>query len=204
MADSKRHLPYAIGQMSYTNMRHSFRRYLNPFMLLMWRLGLGRWLNAWPPVGGRIMVIAHTGRKTGQRRYAPVNYALVEGELYCVAGFGAVSDWYRNVLATPQVEVWLPDGWWRGVVSDISDDARRLPLLRQVLIASGFAARAVGLDPVRMPEPALEAATQTYRLLHIQRTEPRTGPGGPGDLAWVWPVATIVLFIMRWPKRRQK
>ncbi len=193
-----------ISLQTQDRLRRGFKRFLNPFMRLMWRLGLGRWLNAWPAVGGRIMVIAHTGRKTGQRRYAPVNYALVEGELYCVAGFGAVSDWYRNVLANPQVEVWLPDGWWRGVVSDMSDDARRLPLLRQVLIASGFAARTVGLDPGRMPEPALEAATQTYRLLHIQRTEPRTGPGGPGDLAWVWPVATIVLLILRWPKRRKR
>ena len=118
-------------------LRQSFKRYLNPFMLLMWRLGLGPWINLWPKVGGRILVIAHRGRKTGVRRYTPVNYALVDGEIYCTVGFGVVSDWYRNLAVNPDIEVWLPDGWWAGVVEDISDSPWRLPLLRQVLIGSG-------------------------------------------------------------------
>jgi hypothetical protein len=25
-----------------------------------------------------------------------------------------------------------------------------------------------------------------YRLMHIQRTERRSGSGGPGEYAWVW------------------
>ena len=33
-----------------------------------------------------------------------------------------------------------------------------------------------------------------YRLIRIRRTEPRTGPGGPNDLAWVWPVSSMVLL----------
>ncbi len=94
-------------------LRHGFGHYLNPFMLLMWRLGLGVWFNWWPAVSGRVLVIVHRGRKTGRRRYAPVNYACVEGELYCVAGFGPVTHWYRNVRAHPQVEVWTPEGWWK-------------------------------------------------------------------------------------------
>ena len=66
-------------------------------------------------LSGQIMVLTHTGRKSGLRRRTPVNYALVDGEVYCTAGFGQISDWYRNILANPQVEVWLPDGWWAGV-----------------------------------------------------------------------------------------
>ena len=119
------------------NLRQMFKQ-MNKFMLLMWRLGLGSWLNFWPDVGGRIMVITHTGRKTGLKRRTPVNYALVEGELYCTAGFGPMSDWYRNLKAHSQVEVWLPEGWWAGVAEEITDPQWRLPLLRQVLIASGF------------------------------------------------------------------
>ena len=98
------------------NLRQMFKQ-MNKFMLLMWRLGLGSWLNFWPDVGGRIMVITHTGRKTGLKRRTPVNYALVEGELYCTAGFGPMSDWYRNLKAHSQVEVWLPEGWWRSRAS---------------------------------------------------------------------------------------
>jgi deazaflavin-dependent oxidoreductase (nitroreductase family) len=178
-------------------------KYFNRFMLMMWRLGLGPWVNAWPEVGGRIMVITHTGRKSGLRRRTPVNYALVDGEIYCTAGFGPVSDWYRNIVAQPQVEVWLPDGWWAGVAEEITDTKLRAPLLRQVLIASGFAARAERIDPVAMTNDELSAATADYRLIRIRRTEARTGRNGPGDLAWVWPLATMILVPLVLLRRRR-
>jgi len=167
----------------------------NKFMLLMWRLGLGWWLNIWPAGFGRIMVLTHTGRKSGLRRRTPVNYALVDGEIYCTAGFGKGSDWYRNLMANPTVEVWLPgrpDSWWTGVAEDISDSPQRMALLRQVLIASGFAARSLGIDPVKQSDEQLAQVSADYRLLHIRRLEARTGPGGPGDLAWIWPVMVMV------------
>ena len=130
-------------------LRKAFKRF-NHLMILMWRLGLGRWINMWPDKGGRIMVIAHKGRKTGLRRLTPVNYAVVDGELYCTAGFGRVSDWYRNITADPHVEVWLPQGRWVGVAEDVTEDPRALELMREVLIGSGFAAELFGLHPRSM------------------------------------------------------
>lgn len=174
-------------------LRQGFK-YFNRFMMLMWRLGLGPWINAWPEVGGRIMVITHIGRKTGIKRHTPVNYTLADGEIYCTAALGNISDWYRNIMANPEVEVWLPDGWWAGMAEDVTDSEVRTPLLRQVLIASGFAARAAGIDPVAMTDAELDAVTDAYRLIRIRRTEARTGPNGPGDLAWVWPLATMILL----------
>jgi deazaflavin-dependent oxidoreductase (nitroreductase family) len=177
-------------------------RWLNRYMLLHWRLGLGPYANR-RALSGQIMVLVHVGRKTGRIRRTPVNYVILDGDVYCTAGFGAVADWYRNLLANPQVEVWLPHGWWAGLAEDVSDSPERLALLRQVLIASGFAARAAGLDPMRMSDEALDAASRSYRLVRIRRTQALTGPGGPGDLAWVWPVATALLLgLLLLPRRR--
>ena len=184
-------------------LRQAFKQ-LNRFMLLLWRLGLGAWINAWPEVGGRILVITHTGRVTGFRRRTPVNFAIVGGEIYCAAGFGSISDWYRNILANPQVEVWLPDGWWQAVVEDVSDHPLRLHLMRQVLIGSGFAARIFGLNPHTLSDPDLAAVSENYRLLHIRRCAPRTGPDGPGDLAWVWPLSTFILLPLALRRRRRR
>lgn len=175
-------------------LRHFWFRYLNKFMLLMWRLGLGWMINMWPEVFGRIMVITNTGWKTGRRRRTPVNYANVFGEIYCTAGFGKVAHWYKNIQANPNVEIWLPDGWWAGVAEDISDADNRLFLLREVLVASGFAAYAAGINPKTITDEELAETAASYRLIHIKRTEPCTGPGGPGELAWVWPVATFLLL----------
>jgi hypothetical protein len=54
----------------------------------------------------------------------------------------------------------------------------------------------VGINPHTMPDADLDAATNTYRLIHIRRTAARTGPGGPGDLAWLWPWVTLVLLTL--------
>lgn len=169
-------------------------KYFNQFMIAMWRLGLGGMINFWPAVVGRIMVIQHTGRKSGLLRRTPVNYALVGDDIYCVAGYGEKTDWYCNVLANPQVEIWLPDGWWRGAAEELTGEARHIDLIRQVLVASGFAAYAAGIDPRKMDDEALAGATADYRLVRIHKVAERTGKDGPGELAWIWPLATMVLL----------
>ena len=173
--------------------RQAFKQF-NQFMLLMWRLGMRRWVNAWPSVGGRIMVLTHTGRKSGLRRQTPVNYARIGNELYCTAGFGQVSDWYRNLLANPQTEIWLPDSWWSGVAEEISNDPQRIPLLRQVIIASGIVGPMMGVDARKMSDEQFAAATAGYRLLRIHLVERRNGPG---DLTWVWliPAAGLLAWL---------
>jgi len=180
-------------------------KYINQAMVMMWRLGLGSWGNQ-ADLTGQIMVLTQTGRKSGHRRRTPVNYALYNGDIYCTAGFGANSDWYRNVVANPQVEVWLPEGWWAGLAEDVTGIPEHIHLIRLVLIASGFAATSSGINPVTMSDEELEAAAAGYRLVRIRRIAPRTGPGGPGDLAWVWPVATMLLlpFALRGMGRRKR
>jgi deazaflavin-dependent oxidoreductase (nitroreductase family) len=170
---------------------------------------------------GYIMVLTHTGRKSGLRRRTPVNFAEIGGDLaeiggdlaeiggdlYCLAGFGAAADWYRNLLANPQVEVWLPDGsWYAGTAADISGlpDPQRLPILRQVLINSGFAGLLAGLRPHTMSDAALKRATAAYKLVRVRRTAPRTGSGGPGDLASVWIVIAALLAVLALLPRRNR
>jgi deazaflavin-dependent oxidoreductase (nitroreductase family) len=182
--------------------RQAFKHYLNPFMLLLWRLGLGKWLNLSPRYGGRLFVLTHIGRKSGTRYRQPLNYAMVDGELYCLAGFGRGSDWYKNIVAHPNVEVWLPEGWWAGLAEDVTENPQHTRLLREVIIASGLAGYAAGIDAQKMGDAELEAVTKGYRLVHIRRTEPRTGNGGPGDLAWTLPVSAFALLaLLLWRKQ---
>ncbi len=184
------------------SLRQVFKTF-NRFMLLMWRLGLGQMINMAPDSIGRIMVLTHTGRKTGAKRQTPINYAIMDGEIYCLAGFGAAADWYRNILKQSQVEVWLPDGWWQGKAEDVSNHPRRAEILRAVLIASGFAAPAFGgIDPHTVSEADLAAKTGEYKLIRIHRTAACTGPGGPGELAWIWPVATFLLLPLAFRRKR--
>lgn len=184
-------------------LRHNFK-YLNRFMLLNWRLGLGPWMSAWPAGFGQFLVITHTGRKSGLKRRTPVNFARVDGEIYVTAGFGHISDWYRNLKANPECEVWLPEGWWQAAAEELpQDDPRWIQILRQVILGSGFAAYVFGVNPHKLNDAELREVAKDYRLLHLRRTAARTGPEGPGDLVWVWPALTALLLPLALRRRKK-
>lgn len=141
---------------------------MNYFMVFMWKIGLGRLCDIWPTVTGRIMVIRHRGRRSGREYLTPVNYALVEGEIYCTAGFGSRTDWYRNLLADPCVELWLPQGRRSARASDVSDSPRRVDLLRAITIASGFAGPLLGVDQRKLTDEQMAQIGRDYRLVHFE------------------------------------
>jgi len=141
---------------------------MNHFMVFMWKIGLGKMLNAWPSVGGRIMIIRHHGRKSGREYLTPVNYAIVDNEIYCTAGFGAGTDWYRNILAAPDLQIWLPQGWRRAHACDVSDSPCRVKLLREITIASGLAGPLLGVDQRKMTDEQIAASAKDYRLVHFK------------------------------------
>jgi len=68
----------------------------------LYRIGLG-WL-----LGNRFLQLTHIGRKSGMRRRTVlevVRYERATGTYNIAAGFGEQSDWYRNILKNPHVEV---------------------------------------------------------------------------------------------------
>jgi deazaflavin-dependent oxidoreductase (nitroreductase family) len=70
--------------------------------LLFYRAGLG-WL-----LGSRFLLLNHMGRKSGLPRQTVLEVVNHEQETdtYSVAvGFGPQTDWYRNLLKTPQASI---------------------------------------------------------------------------------------------------
>ncbi|MGQ9786866.1 MAG: nitroreductase/quinone reductase family protein [Anaerolineae bacterium] len=172
--------------------------------VLAWRLGLGHWAPVWSPLVGQMMILGHAVRKGGRYHRIPVHYALIDGEVFCLPTFGDRCGWYHKVHTNPEVEIWLSDSWWAGIAEEVTDPRLRVPLLRQVLLHSGLFARAAGLEPHVMTNEELAVTTRHLRLIKILRTRPCTGPGGPGDLAWVWQVTTGVLLLILLSRRKKR
>jgi deazaflavin-dependent oxidoreductase (nitroreductase family) len=145
---------------------------MNPFMVFMLRIGLGWTMNIMPAVSGRVMIIKHRGRKSGREYLTPVNYAVVDGEVYCTAGFGSISDWYKNLKSNPGVELQLPEGWKKARAEDDSDSPNRLFLMRRVIIGSGFAGPLFGVNQKKLNDEQLDAVTREYRLIHFIMEKP--------------------------------
>jgi len=167
------------------------------FMVPMFRLGLGPFFGN--PLTGYIMVLKVTGRKTGKLRYVPVNYAILGGKVYCVAGFRQKSDWYRNLLAHPAIEAILPGGAIGGITTGIDDPALRVAAIRQIFQNGGLAGFFEGFNPSRISDEDLLLKTADMPLICIQPAGVGNGPSDPGGLAWVWaPVSLVLLILAVW------
>lgn len=87
--------------------------------ILLYRLHLG-WL-----LGGRFLLLTHTGRISGQRRQAVIEVVgggRHEGAYIACSGFGTKAAWYRNVLATPQVGVQVGSRRMRAVAEPLATE----------------------------------------------------------------------------------
>lgn len=74
------------------------RRRLWRSPIRLYRMGLG------PLLGRRVMLLTHTGRVSGLPRQVVIEVVQKDGDGYVAAsGFGPRADWYRNVMATPEV-----------------------------------------------------------------------------------------------------
>lgn len=169
--------------------------HMNRGMIVLWRLGLGRLTRVWPRVSGRIMVIEHTGRRTGALYRAPVNYTTIGEDLYCVAAFGDRTDWYRNLMARPRTTVWLPAGRWEADAEDVSGDPQRLTFIRAVLVDSGFAAPLFGIHPRRISDADLASVTEGYRLVRIRLSGSVSETARSDDLSWIWILVTAAIVV---------
>ncbi len=56
-------------------------------------------------IGKIILLLTHTGRKTGKRYVTPLQYEKIGGAYIVGAGRGPKADWFRNVQANPNVHV---------------------------------------------------------------------------------------------------
>ena len=103
---------------------------------LLYRRGLaGR-------MGPRFLLLTTTGRRTGLARTVGLNYARDGHTVYVISGFGR-TDWYRNLVADPVVEVQVGTERWRGLARPVSDPTERERAGRL------FSDQAVGQGPPR-------------------------------------------------------
>ena len=62
-----------------------------------------------PKLGNRILFLTTTGRVSGLPRVTPLQYELVDGDIYLASARGAQADWVRNIQAEANVEVEFKD-----------------------------------------------------------------------------------------------
>ena len=164
------------------------------FMVPAFRLGAGPILGS--PFGGYIMVLKTRGRLTGRWRYTPLNYAIANGCVYWIAGFGQVSHWYRNIQAHHNVELLLPAIAVAGQAELVSDAGERETAIRQVMVNSGFAAFVFGgFNPYKLTDERYKKLSQDYLVFRLRPAGIGSGPSDPSGWRWFWPALALAALI---------
>ena len=175
--------------MSYTG--GGWRKWMFKAPIQLWRLGLG------PVIGRIVILITHTGRKSGLTRRTLAEYYTLNDRNYVVAAFGRKAQWCLNLLADPRVTIQTSDGVTGARAVRVTDDQeleeviryflRRDPPLTKWYLAS--------LDIREDLADLAEKKGRTY-FFRFDPTDQPTPPPMQADLVWVWPLLIVGLVLM--------
>jgi len=156
---------------------------------------LGAWAGS--PVAGYFLVLTTTGRRSGLPRRTPLNYAILDGRVYLLSGFGSRADWYRNLCASPEVTLALPGRVVDGTAEPVTDplEAERAGLA--VARNCGFALVFEGLNPLSTTDDRLRAQLAGRPVVRVTTADPvRPGRHDPGSPWWVLPRALGLMAVV--------
>ena len=165
----------------------------NRLLLPLLRAGLGSLVSN--PVTGYLLLLRTRGHRTGRVREVPLGYVVLGGAVYCCAGFGSRTAWYRNLLADPRVEVVLPGRSFIGLATPVSDPAEWLPAYRALMASLGLVSRSVLGDLRAIDDEMLLATHRSIPMVRITPTAIVAGPVDPGGHAWLGAAVTWLLVL---------
>jgi deazaflavin-dependent oxidoreductase (nitroreductase family) len=172
--------------------RRAFKALNRWFMIPAHRAGLGAWMGT--PLGGWMLLLRVRGRKSGVVRETPLSYLMADGSAWVMAGFGPATQWYRNLLADPAVEVLLPGRSITGTAVEVRSPAVRARILPQLVRATGLPSFLAGINPWTATDDQVLAALDFVPLIRIDADEGwlDPGPDDPGGRGWIWRQAVVL------------
>jgi deazaflavin-dependent oxidoreductase (nitroreductase family) len=173
-----------------------WRRALFKWPVHLWRLGLA------PLIGHQMVLITHTGRKSGLSRRTMTELYRIGERKYVPSGFGRRSQWVRNMEADPRVTIQTATGVESVLARRVVEGGEILSLMDAVKQRSKYFYKhyldALGIEPGE--DDILAKKHRIYWFRFEPTNEPTPSPL-PADLVWLWPVAAVSLSLLLLARR---
>ncbi len=170
--------------------------------LPMLRAGLGPLTST--PLTGSMMILRTRGRKSGLVREAPLGYAILDGCVWCCAGFGPGTLWYRNILADPRVEVVLASGTaFAGVAEVVTEPEEFVRGFRHLIRSMGVLGAQIVGDVSSASDGQVRQMGAALPLIRIRPTGIAAGPADPGGRLWLIPTVLAAAWLVRRLRKRR-
>jgi deazaflavin-dependent oxidoreductase (nitroreductase family) len=85
-------------------------------------------------MASKILVLTTIGRKSGLTRPTPLQFEEIDGVYYVASARGEKADWYRNLMACPQVNVQVMDNSFSTLAKPMTDPGQIADFLELRLI----------------------------------------------------------------------
>lgn len=174
-------------------------RLVYKFPINFFRLGLR------PIVGRWFLLMTHIGRKSGQPRHTALEYRLgINDHLYTISGYGAKSQWYKNIMANPIVNI----QWLGGIaayeayrVTDEAEFRMGIQLYQSQLSQSldVFLQR----EGIANDIESIIANRDRIYMIGFKHTDATPPDTLEADLKWVWYVVTGLLALLLLRRRKR-
>ena len=76
-----------------------------------------------------MLLLTTIGRSSGKKRVTPLQYEEINNKIYLGSAFGKKSDWVKNILANPNVEVQIKSQKFTGYAEVIDDSVKIVDFL---------------------------------------------------------------------------
>ena len=172
---------------------HYGNRYI---MIPLLRAGVARFMGS--PASGYFLLLRTTGRRSGQPRFTPLNYAIDGGDIVCLAGFGERAHWLANLRADSRVQVRLPDRTVDGTAAVVDDPAEARRLAVKVARNCGVALVFEHPGCLLMSDTQLEHRLDGRPVVRITPADAPVvaGPYDPGGRGWIIPFLAQLLALL--------
>jgi deazaflavin-dependent oxidoreductase (nitroreductase family) len=203
-APSGRALPYGPTMTPLLKPLHRAFLIVNSLFSPALERGLGALFSN--PMTGYLMVLRTRGRRTRLIRAAPLGYVVLDGAIYCCAGFGETTAWYRNVLADPWVEVVLPGRTLSGKAVPVSTPDEWIRAYRALIASLGVVGRLTVGDVRGLDDAELLARHGGVPLVRITPSAFVPGPLDHGGRFWLapWGASAVLAIVLATRRRRAR
>ena len=157
--------------------------------ILLWRMGLGRFL------GKHMLVLTTWGRKSGLPRHTMLSYYEMNGSLFVLSGWGSKADWYRNILANQAVTVQTDKDSASGLARRVEQIEEYRPVMQALLDGAGDSHFEPWLSSLDIDQNIEDLVAKRERV-YLVALEPGQGSGPDplaADLKWFWGVLLVIL-----------
>lgn len=195
-AETQTYRQQNAGFMTYPS--EGWQRFIFKAPITLWRLGLA------PLLGRYLVLITHTGRKSGLPRRTMVEFHKLDGTRYVPCAFGPRSHWYRNIEADPLVTLQDAYGTHSMQGRRVTDPEELLAVYALIQgrnpIMLDWYLESLGIP--NTAESVLEHKDQVH-IMAFDATDAPTPPPQPADLTWVWSVIGVLLALLLRPRQRR-